>query len=174
MPYVVALGGARRRNLTGAVAAWRLARARLGGTLDLLVLGELMPDEPGLCAPGHLSDADLAAAIAGAEAFLYPTRYEGFGMPALEAAACGVPVVCAPVASLPEVLGDAAAWAEAPEPEPIAERLVALLGDVDAHDALRRASLARAAAAPSWADNAAATLQAYGRAAAVAGGASAR
>ena len=174
VPYVVALGGARRRNLASAVAAWRLARSRLGGALDLLVLGELVPGEPGLCAPGHLSDGDLAAALAGAEAFVYPTRYEGFGMPALEAAACGVPVVCAPVAALPEVLGDAAAWAEAPEPEPIADRLVALLGDADAHRSLRRASLARAAAAPSWADNAAATLEAYRRAAALTGGASAR
>ena len=137
------------------------------------MLGERVPDEPGVCAPGHLTDVDLAAVIAGAEAFVYPTRYEGFGLPALEAAASGVPVVCARVASLPEVLGEAAAWAEAPESGPIADRLVALLSDPAEHDALRQASLRRAAAAPSWAANAAATLEAYERAAECARGAAA-
>jgi alpha-1,3-rhamnosyl/mannosyltransferase len=60
---------------------------------------------------GHVSDLHLAALYRGARALLFPSRYEGFGLPVLEAMTHGCPVLCAPVASLPEVGGDAAAYA---------------------------------------------------------------
>jgi glycosyltransferase involved in cell wall biosynthesis len=166
-PYLLAVGGARRRNLDTAIAAWRLASARLEEPLTLVVLGE--PDgaaEAGLVRCLRLSDVDLPPVVAGARALVYPTRYEGFGMPALEAAACGTPVICARLASLPEVLGDAGAWAEAPEPEPVADVIVRLISDPGLRDGLSAASLAQAAAAPGWADTASTTLAAYERAAA--------
>lgn len=56
---------------------------------------------------GYVSRADLAILIAGAMTLVYPSIYEGFGLPPLEAMACGVPVICANASSLPEVVGDA-------------------------------------------------------------------
>ncbi len=58
--------------------------------------------------PGYVDDADLPALYSAATAFVYPSIYEGFGLPPLEAMACGTPVVCSTAASLPEVVGDAA------------------------------------------------------------------
>ena len=59
---------------------------------------------------GHLPDAEAAALVRGAKVFVYPSRYEGFGIPPLEAMAAGTPVVAAKAASLPEALGDHARW----------------------------------------------------------------
>jgi len=58
--------------------------------------------------PGYVAGADLPALLSGAQLFAFPSLYEGFGFPVLEAMACGVPVVCSNVSSLPEVAGDAA------------------------------------------------------------------
>ncbi len=72
--------------------------------------------------PGYVPDADLPALLSGAACFAFPSLYEGFGFPVLEAQACGVPVVCSDASSLPEVAGDGAllisphdtmAWADA-------------------------------------------------------------
>jgi glycosyltransferase involved in cell wall biosynthesis len=161
--YVVAVGGARRRALPVAVAAWAEARSQ-GATEDLVVVGaETPPPRPGLVATGRLPDQQWADLLAGATALCYPTRYEGFGMPALEAAASGVPVVCARLGPLPEVLGDAAEWCEAPTAPAIAAGLRRLLADPARQAELRRAGLARAAAAPTWADSARVLLDTYAR-----------
>jgi len=58
--------------------------------------------------PGYVKDDDLPALYSGAELFVFPSLYEGFGLPILEAMACGAPVVCSNASSLPEVAGDAA------------------------------------------------------------------
>jgi glycosyltransferase involved in cell wall biosynthesis len=57
---------------------------------------------------GYVPDADLPALLSGALAFVFPSLHEGFGLPVLEAMACGTPVVCSNASSLPEVAGDAA------------------------------------------------------------------
>lgn len=59
---------------------------------------------------GYVDDADMAALYSGAEAFIYPSLYEGFGLPVLEAMQCGAPVICANNSSLPEVGGKAAVY----------------------------------------------------------------
>ncbi len=76
---------------------------------------------------GYLPHADLPALYAGARAFVFPTLYEGFGLPLLEAMACGTPVACSSVASLPEVAGDAAAFFDPLDVDDIAATLGALL-----------------------------------------------
>ena len=58
--------------------------------------------------PGYIATADATALVASAEAMIYPSLYEGFGLPLVEAMACGVPVICSNVSSLPEVAGNAA------------------------------------------------------------------
>jgi len=160
-PYVVALGGARRRGLEVAVAAWR--RLRAGGCDWSLVVagGDSLRPEPGLVVAGQLDDQRWAALLAGADAFCYPTRYEGFGLPALEAAASGTPVICAPVGALPEVLAEAAEWCEEPTVEAIAAGLERLAGDPERRRRLSAAGRARVAELPSWAESAAALVEAY-------------
>jgi glycosyltransferase involved in cell wall biosynthesis len=161
--YVVAIGGAARRNLGVAIEAWRAARATY--PIDLVVVGvDTAPAEPGIVG-GRLDDREWAAVLANASALVYPTLYEGFGLPAIEAAASGTPVVCAPVGSLPEVLEDAAVWCEAPTTPAIAAGLMKLLASPSYAADIRAAGLRRAAAHPSWADSADAYYEAYRHAA---------
>lgn len=164
-PYIVAIGGAPRRGLGVAIDTWRVARAELGTDLGLAVLGESrLAPEPGLVSLGSLEDEDWATLLAGARALCYPTRYEGFGLPALEALASGTPVVCGRVASLPEVLGDAACWSSSLSPDALAGVLIRLLDDSEWHRERREAGLARARAATSWGQSAEVLLEAYERA----------
>jgi glycosyltransferase involved in cell wall biosynthesis len=167
-PYVVALGGARRRALPVAVEAWRRAVGATGGPgRQLVVVGrEAPPPGEGIIHVGALDDDTWAGVLAAAEVFCYPTRYEGFGMPALEAAASGTPVVCAPVAALPEVLGDAPEWVTGPGPSGFAAALGRLFDDRDHAARLGRRGLALAASAPGPEAIAGAVLDAYRRAAA--------
>jgi alpha-1,3-rhamnosyl/mannosyltransferase len=161
-PYVVALGGRPRRALPVAVEAWR----RLGPDRPALVVaGPERPEpEPGVMYAGALPDPEWSSLLAGALAFCYPTRYEGFGLPALEAAASGTPVVCARVGPLPEVLGEAAEWCASYSVQDIAEGLAQLVRDPTHQASLRAAGLARAASAPSWERSAEAVAGAYRRA----------
>jgi glycosyltransferase involved in cell wall biosynthesis len=159
--YVTAMGGAPRRGLEIAVAAWRRLRTA-GNPTALVVVGSEQPClGPGVVYAGAVDDRDWAALLAGADAFCYPTRYEGFGFPALESIASGTPVVCAPVGSLPEVLGDAAEWCEAPTVEAVAAGLHRLLDDPEHAAEVRRRGMARTAAHPSWEDTANLMLSAY-------------
>ncbi len=161
-PYVVAVGGAPRRGLPVALDAWRRTIHALGESATLVVAGEkALPPQPGIVAPGYLDDLSWATLLAGAQALCYATRYEGFGLPALEAAASGTPVVCARVASLPEVLGEAGCWAEAPSAEALADVLVRVLTDTEFHCQQREAGLERARAAPSFDRVAQTVLDAY-------------
>lgn len=164
--YVIAVGGAARRGLPIAVEAWRQVTRRMAEPRQLVVVGpETPPPEPGVTAAGRVDDRTWASLLAGADAFCYPTRYEGFGLPALEAMASGTPVVAARVSALPEVLGDAAEWADGTGVDQIAAALHRVLADERRADDLRRRGLARAAARPSWAEAAGYVLDAYRRAA---------
>jgi glycosyltransferase involved in cell wall biosynthesis len=90
--------------------------------------------------PGYISDEDAAALMAGAAVFVYPSKYEGFGYPPLEAMALGAPVICSTATSLGEVVGDAAIGVE-PEPEPIAVAIEKVLSDPE----LRRSLIEKGA-----------------------------
>lgn len=88
--------------------------------------------------PGYIPDEDLPALLSGALAFVFPSLYEGFGIPVLEAGACGVPVITSNTSSLPEVAGDAALLVDPHDVDAIAAAMLRLVED----DALR-AELAR-------------------------------
>lgn len=162
--YIVAVGGAPRRGLQVAVAAWSHLRAA-GREVALVVVGREDPGRaPGLVHLGRVDDPIWARVLRGAVALCYPTRFEGFGMPALEAAACGVPVVCGRIGPLPEVLGDAAEWCDPTDARAVADALARLLDDPVRRTALQQAGLARVQAAPTWASSAEVVLDAYRRA----------
>ncbi|HMQ32356.1 MAG TPA: glycosyltransferase family 1 protein, partial [Chloroflexaceae bacterium] len=108
----------------------------------------------------NLPDADLPALYSGAEVFVFPSLYEGFGLPPLEAMACGVPVLCSAAASLPEVVGDAALTFDPASPEALAEGLARLLGDAELRRELRARGLRRAREF-SWRRTALGTLRVY-------------
>lgn len=76
---------------------------------------------------GFVADGDLPGLVANAEACIYPSLYEGFGIPVIEAMACGVPVACSNTSSLPEVAGDAAVLFDPSSPDDIANEIRALL-----------------------------------------------
>ncbi len=79
--------------------------------------------------PGYVADDDKAALLSGATALVYPSLYEGFGLPVLEAMACGTPVLTSNVSSLPEVAGDAALLVDPLDTEAIAQGMARLIAD---------------------------------------------
>jgi len=112
---------------------------------------------------GYVPDEARPALINGARGFVYPSLYEGFGLPVLEAMACGVPVLASNVSSLPEVVGDAGLMVDPADVDSIAQGMVRLWED----ETLRRELSARGlrqAAAFSWEKTARQTLKAYDRA----------
>ncbi len=109
---------------------------------------------------GPVKDADLPALYGGAELFVFPSEYEGFGLPVLEAMACGAPVVCSNGSSLPEVAGDAALLCDPHDADALAHAIEQVLDDRDMRAALQQRSLARAAQF-SWEQAAQQTLRAY-------------
>jgi len=162
-----------RKNLPTLLAAYRelLADPGPGGVPPLVLVGPAgwgeALDLAGLPAeavrtPGYLAEDDLARVVAGAAALVFPSWYEGFGLPALEALACGTPVVATDLPALREVLGDQAELVPPGDAAAMADALARVLGDPGGEPA-RAARRARAAAF-TWAACARATLSAYRRA----------
>jgi glycosyltransferase involved in cell wall biosynthesis len=154
-PYVLAVGTLEpRKNLERLVAAWGRLPDALQSAHQLALVGPRgWDDEPILRAAaeggarllGRVEDADLAALYAGCAAFAYPSLYEGFGLPVLEAMAAGAPVVTSSVSSLPEVAGDAALLADPYDTGAIAAALTRVLTEPALAADLRERGRARAA-----------------------------
>jgi glycosyltransferase involved in cell wall biosynthesis len=105
---------------TTATEDWRKNRATLEQAVQLLD-GELTLASLGHGGLGYVADDDLPALYRGADVFVYPSRFEGFGIPVLEAMACGVPCVVSSHPSLDEACGDAAVRADPDSPEEFAD-----------------------------------------------------
>jgi len=111
---------------------------------------------------GYLADEQLSLVLQHATAFVFPSLYEGFGIPVLEAMAAGVPVACSRVASLPEVAGDAALLFDPTRPDEMSDVLAQLLGDHELREKLvsrGRLHVERF----SWTQTARTTLDVYRR-----------
>ncbi len=111
---------------------------------------------------GPIPEADLPALYTGASAFAFPSRYEGFGLPPLEAMACGTPVVAANATSLPEVVGDGGLLVPPDDVAAWSEALTAVLADSGLAAELRARGLDHAGRF-TWRATAAGTLAAYGK-----------
>jgi glycosyltransferase involved in cell wall biosynthesis len=133
VPFVLHAGGSTlRKNLAGLAAAWPIVHRQRPET-SLALMGpwssrkeKLFRPLSGTIALGRLDNATARSLIAAASVVVVPSVYEGFGLPALEGMAAGVPVVAADRASLPEVCGNAALLTE-PTGEALAEALLAAL-----------------------------------------------
>ena len=121
-----------RKNQTNLIKAFEIVRQNypdlqlvLGGKTGW---GEIPKPVPGVLMPGFVPDADLPALYSGCSAFVFPSLYEGFGLPPLEAMACGAPVIASNVSSLPEVVGEAGILVDPESVESIAAGIIDGLG----------------------------------------------
>jgi glycosyltransferase involved in cell wall biosynthesis len=170
-PYLLFVGTLEpRKNLVRLVRAYRRVAVRLPHTLVLAgpagwrtqrLHRELSLRGPGrILLTGRVSSADLDALYRGAAAFCYPSLYEGFGLPVVEAMARGVPTVIADASSLPEVAGDAALRANPRSVRSLTGALERILTDRDEADRLAEAGRERASLF-SWEQTARMTLRVY-------------
>jgi len=175
-PYVLSVGTLQpRKNLVTALDAF--ARVVTDGAPHTLVVAGARGwrDEAVLAALrrpaararvhvlGRVTDEELVELYRGADCLLFPSLYEGFGLPVLEAMACGTPVICANRTSLPEVAGDAAVLVDPDDATAFAAALAEVLSSPARHAALAEAGLARAREF-SWRRCADLTVAAYRRA----------
>ena len=110
--------------------------------------------------PGYVDAADLPYIYNGARAFAYPSLFEGFGLPPLEAMSCGIPTLVSDASCLPEIVGDGALQAQAYSVEDLTDKLMTILVDDEMRDQLRQRGLARAATF-SWERTARETMAVY-------------
>ena len=163
-----------RKNLTTLITAFeQVLRQSDGSKLKLVLAGSMgwkttalteqlrsSSAAHSIVVTGHIPDRQLASLYSLADAFVYPSVYEGFGLPPLEAMQCGAPVVVGNTSSLPEVVGTAAQLVDPRSPLAIAEALANLLGSPETREQTRQAGF-RQAAQFSWRQTADKTTAIY-------------
>ena len=158
-PYLLFVGAARRKkNVEGLLASFAKLPEELRRSTQLVLAGVRNAKESGLEAkakqlglaeqvrfPGYVSDADLVKLYQGATALVFPSLFEGFGLPPLEAMACGTPVIASTGGALPEVVGAAALLVQAGDPQQLTSAMQRILSDEKLRADLRRRGLERSA-----------------------------
>jgi glycosyltransferase involved in cell wall biosynthesis len=167
--YILALGNLQpRKNITTLLQAWRSIRDRPElHDVALVITGkkawlyeEILKEaevaeeanqrdhgrtgKDRVTFTGYLPEEDLPALYSGALLFVYPSLFEGFGLPPLEAMACGTPVIVGRNSALPEVCGEAARYSCVTDPDQLGEEILALSLDQSGRDSLSLAGIARA------------------------------
>jgi glycosyltransferase involved in cell wall biosynthesis len=176
-PYLFFLGGEKpHKNVRNVLRAFAESRRQRALPHALVLAGPMPPNRSRVealisalelgsrvCRPGIVPEEDLPGLFAGADVFLYPTLYEGFGLPVVEAMACGVPVLTSATSALQEVAGGYAYLCDPMDVDAIARGIVEL-----ATDPARRAEFAqlglRRAGDFSWDHAAQQTLEVYAQA----------
>ena len=148
-PYIIAFSSqSPHKNIPLLLQAFALARQHYGLTHHLVLVGHIPGnahfrslverDDESVRFTGYLGDSALAAVLRGAQLLVFPSLYEGFGLPVLEAMEVGVPVVCSNVASLPEVAGSASIMFDPFSVEEMASAIVKVAQDPEMQGYLRR------------------------------------
>ncbi|MDP9226510.1 MAG: glycosyltransferase family 4 protein [Actinomycetota bacterium] len=164
-PFMLAAGTIQpRKNLHRLLAAWRAAASDLPGWTLVLAgpagWGPGLPETPGVRPIGWIGDQTLPGLLAAAEVFCYPSLYEGFGLPPLEAMAAGTPSLVGRYPAAEEVVGDAAWVVDPLNVEAMADGLTLLATDRRLRQRLTMTGRVRAAGF-TWERTAAATIEAY-------------
>jgi glycosyltransferase involved in cell wall biosynthesis len=175
-PFILSVGVIEpRKNLRVLLEAYRILRDRHKLPHRLVIVGargwlwrdiearaERSPYRDDILFVGHVSEDDLPVVYSAATAFAFPSLYEGFGLPPLEAMACGTPVVVSKTSSLPEVVGEAGLQVDPHDAEALAAALELLLLDEPLRADLRTRGLERAASF-TWKASAEKLLSVYER-----------
>lgn len=147
-----------RKNVEGLISAYRMLPPKLRNEVSLVLVGgrgwrdedirtaitEARIAGDRVVLPGYVATEDLPALYSGAESFVFPSHYEGFGLPILEAMSCGTPVITANNSSLPEAAGKAALYVDANNHEHISHAMRQLLTDQGLRKKYREAGLKQA------------------------------
>jgi glycosyltransferase involved in cell wall biosynthesis len=156
-PYILYVGNVKpHKNLSTLIRAFELIKDR--NAIDLVIVGKkegfIIKDklveslakkfEDRICFTGIVDDHELIKYYTCARVLVLPSLYEGFGLPPLEAMACGCPVVVSNLASLPEVCGDAAVYFDPYSPGDIAEKIDIVINDCDVREKMRQRGLEQA------------------------------
>lgn len=172
--YILAVGTLEpRKNLMTAFRAYARLPERIRRSFPFVVAGmkgwgreggnpeiECLVSRGEIRRLGYVSDEALPALYSGATLFVYPSLYEGFGLPPLEAMACGTPVIVSDRSTLPEVVGDAGLCVDAMDVDGLAEAMLGVIEYQDLRASLKVRGLARAAGF-SWRRCAEQTLDVY-------------
>jgi len=148
--YVLAVGSRTlNKNFNAVVRAAAMlsdvgCKVVAAGGSNLRVFNGAELQDESLILAGYVTDGELRTLYENAACFVFPSFYEGFGLPPLEAMHCGCPVIVSDRASLPEVCGDAAVYCNPDDPADIARQLRRVLGSANLRADLREAGLARA------------------------------
>ena len=157
--YVLTVGTIEpRKNLLGLLEAFRSLPASIKQRHPLVIVGgkgwrdnAIVHELDAMAAAGepvhrlgYVADADLPALYGGAGVFAYPTLYEGFGLPVLEAMACGAPVVTSNTSSLPEVAGSAAVLTDPTDNQEVASAIESVVSSPSRSETLAAAGIDRA------------------------------
>jgi glycosyltransferase involved in cell wall biosynthesis len=151
-PFILALAGvAPRKNTRRIIEAFALLQDDVARDYQLVLVGlppsakqDFLQYAQNLSVAnqvvftGFIPEEDLVALYNLAKVFVYPSLYEGFGLPVLEAMTCGTPVITSPRGSLPEVAGDAALFVEPLDPEAICRAIIQVVTDKDKAEKMRK------------------------------------
>ena len=157
-PYFIFVGSVnRRKNVPAMVRAFLKARDAAKSDMLFAIAGRIgfggdeiraaiasAGDADAIKLLGYVPDEDVPALYTGSRALLFATLYEGFGIPAIEAFACGCPVIGANVGSLPEIVADAGVLADPRSEDSIAEHITAMMTDDTLREACAKKGLERA------------------------------
>ena len=156
-PYILYAGSlGRHKNVEALLRAYQLARVEgsLGATLviagsrrwgkDVLRLVETLELHENVIFTDYVAGEALHALYAGADLFVFPSLYEGFGLPVLEAMSCGTPVLVSKSGALPEVIGEAGLAVNAEDPRTLADAIIRVMGNAELRLHMREAGLRQA------------------------------